>query len=40
MKESFEKAIIDNNEPRLKVDEEQDDKTFNVKLDIDDSDVV
>ena len=40
MKESSEKAIVDNNEPRLNVDEEQDDKSLKVKSDIDDSDEV
>ena len=40
MKESSEKAIEVNNEPRLNVDEQQDDKTFKVKSDIDDSDEV
>ena len=34
MKESFEKAMELKNEPRLYVDEQQDDKTFEVKLDI------
>ena len=40
MKESSEKAIEVNNEPRVNVDEQQDDKTFKVKSDIDDSDEV
>ena len=38
MKESSEKAMEVNNELRLNVDEQQDDKTLKVKLDIDDSD--
>ena len=40
MKESSEKAMEVNNEPRLNVDEQQDDKTLKVKSDIDDSDEV
>ena len=40
MKESSEKAIEDNNELRLNVGEQQDDKTFKVKSVIDDSDEV
>ena len=36
MKESSENAIEDNNELRLNVDEQQDDKTLKVKSDIDD----
>ena len=40
MKESSEKAMEVNNEPRLNFDEQQDDKTFKVKSDIDDSDEV
>ena len=40
MKESSEKAMEVNNESRLNVDEQQDDKTFKVKSDIADSDVV
>ena len=40
MKESSEKAMEINIEPRLNVDEKQDDKTFKVKSDIDDSDKV
>ena len=40
MKESSEKAMEVNNEPRLNVDEQQDDKTFKVKSHIDDSDKV
>ena len=34
MKESSEKAMETNNEARLNVDEQQDDKTFKVKSDI------
>ena len=37
MKESCEKAMEINIEVRLNVDEQQDDKTFQVKSDIDDS---
>ena len=37
IKESFEKAMEINIELRLNVDEQQDDKTFQVKSDIDDS---
>ena len=40
MKESSEKAVEVNNELRLDVDEQQDDKTYKVKLEIDDSDEV
>ena len=40
MKESSEKAMEINIELRLNVDEQQDDKTFKVKSDIDDSDKV
>ena len=40
MKESSEKAMEVNNELRLNVDEEQDDKTLKVKSDINDSDEV
>ena len=40
MKERSEKAIEVNNEPRVNVDEQHDDKTFKVKSDIDDSDEV
>ena len=40
MKESSEKAMEVNNELRLNVDEQQDDKTLKVKSDIDDSDEV
>ena len=40
MKESSEKAMEVNNEPRLNVDEQQDDKTFQVISNIDDSDEV
>ena len=40
MKESSEKAMGINIELRLNVDEQQDDKTFKVKSDIDDSDEV
>jgi hypothetical protein len=40
MKESSEKAMEINIELRLNVDEQQDDKTFKVKSDIDDSDEV
>ena len=40
IKESSEKAMEVNNELRLNVDEEQDDKTLKVKSDIDDSDEV
>ena len=40
MKESSEKAMEINIALRLNVDEQQDDKTFKVKLDIDDSDEV
>ena len=36
MKGSYEKAMEVNNELRLNVDEQQDDKTFKVKSDIDD----
>ena len=37
MKDSSEKAMQVNNESILNVDEQQDDKTFKVKSDIDDS---
>ena len=40
MRESSEKAMEVNNELRLNVYEQQDDKTFKVKSDIDDSDEV
>ena len=40
MKESSEKAKEVNNEPRLNVDEQQDDQTFKTKSDTDDSDEV
>ena len=40
MKESSEKAIEVNNELKLNVDEQKDDKTCIVKSDIDDSDEV
>ena len=40
MKESSEKAMEVNNELRLNVDEQQDDKALKVKSDIDDSDEV
>ena len=40
MKESSEKAIKVNNEPRLNVDELQDDKKCKKKSDIDDADEV
>ena len=40
MKESSENAMEVNNELRLKVDEQQDDKTLKVKSDIDDYDGV
>ena len=40
MKKSSEKAMETNIELRLNADEQQDDKTFEVKLDIDDSDEV
>ena len=40
MKESSEKAIKIKIELRLNVDEQQDDKTFKVKSDIDDLDEV
>ena len=40
MKESYEKAMEIDIELRLNVDEKQDDKTFKVKSDIDDSDEV
>ena len=40
MKESSEKALEVINELRVNVDEQQDDKTFKVKSDIDDSDEV
>ena len=40
MKESSEKAMEVNNELRLNVDEQQDEKTLKVKSDIDDSDKV
>ena len=40
MKESSEKAMAINIELRLNVDKQQDDKTFKVKSDIDDSDKV
>ena len=40
MKGSSEKAMKVNNEPRLNGDEQQDDKTFNIESDIDDSDEV
>ena len=40
MKESSEKAMEVNIELRLNVDEQQYDKTFKVKSDIDDSDEV
>ena len=40
MNDSSEKAMEFNNEPRLNVDEQQDDKTCKVKSDIDDSDKV
>ena len=40
MKESSDKAMEVNNEPGFNVDEQQDDKTFKVKSDIDDSDEV
>ena len=40
MKESSEKAMEVNNEPRLNINEQQDDKTFSVKSDIDGSDEV
>ena len=40
MKEISEKAMEFNNEPRLNVDEQQDDNNFKVKSDIDGSDEV
>ena len=40
MKDSSEKAIEVNNELRVNVDEQQDDKTLKVKSDINDSDEV
>ena len=40
MKERSEKAIEVNNEPRVNVDEQHDNKTFKVKSDIDDADKV
>ena len=40
IKESSEKAIKVNNELRLNVDEQQDDKIVKVKSDIDDSDEI
>ena len=40
MKESSEKAMEVNIELRLDIDEQQNDKTFKVKSDIDDSDEV
>ena len=40
MKESSEKAMEINIELRLNVDEQQEEKTFKVKSDIDDSDEV
>ena len=40
MKESAEKAIEINIELRLNVDKQQDDQTFKVKWDIDDSEEV
>ena len=40
MKESSEKAMEVNIELRLNIDEPQDDKTFKVKSDIDDSNEV
>ena len=40
MKESSEKAMENNIELRLNVDEQQDDKIFKDKSDIDDSDEV
>ena len=40
MKESSERAMELNNEPRLNVDEQQDDNNFKVKSDIDGSDEV
>ena len=40
IKESSEKAMEVNNEVRVNVDEQQDDKTLKVKSDIDDSDEV
>ena len=40
IKESSEKAMEVNNELRLNVDEQQDEKTLKVKSDIDDSDEV
>ena len=40
MKDSSEKTVEVNNEPRVNVDEQQDDKTFKVKADTDDSDEV
>ena len=40
MNESSEKAMEVNNELRLNVDEQQDDKTLKVKSNIDDSDEV
>ena len=40
MKMSSEKAMEVNNEARLNVDEQQDDKTFKVKSDVYDSDEV
>ena len=38
MKESSDKAMEVNNEPGFNVDEQQDDKTFKVKSDLDYSD--
>ena len=40
MKGSSENKMEVNNEPRLNVDEQQDDETFNIKSDVDDSDEV
>ena len=40
MKKTSEKKMEVNNEPWLNVDEQQDDKTFNVKSDVYDSDEV
>ena len=40
MNDSSEKAMKANIELRLNVDEQQDDKTFKVKSDVDDSDEV
>ena len=40
MKDISEKAMEVNNELRVNVDEQQDDKTFKLKSDIDDSDEV